>query len=172
MKTPEKTMWQIVMSNRCGWEHEAEYPNQEAAQRVLDNMRQSAEKRTELREKWLASHPQPWNEQDSHTAWVNGYSDSQTPIESFNARGWHLKEVTATPYVYRLNTLPADCVILMREIEAKVAMFGYCELSWTCTGHTRAEWQSIAAAEQLASAHPEWEVTHTSRDVTARVRAA
>ena len=172
MKTPEKTMWQIVMATRCGWEHEAEYPNQEAAQKVLDSMRQSAEDDTKKRAEWLAGHPQPWNDQDRHTAWVRGWDNILSPIESFNERGWHLKEVTATPFVYRLNTLPADSETLMREIEAKVAMFGYCELSWTCMGHTRAEWQSIAAAEQLASAHPEWEVSHTSSDVTARVRAA
>lgn len=165
MKSDKKTMFAIKKTSNFGWSHEGEYPTREAAQAVLDCMRESAKSRSAMRAEWLAAHPKPWNEADSHKAWIEGFDGSTTPIEDFESRGWHIEEIPASDQVYRLNTLPNESSTLVREIETKMEIFGNCTLSWTCTGHTRAEWQSESAASQLRKLHPEWKVVNTGYDV-------
>lgn len=154
----EKKMFAINKKSDCVWEHECEYATFAEANIALEKMRTAAIERDKKRAEWLAAHPKPWNEQDKHTVWINGYDKKQTNVEQFEDMGWHIEEIEANPIVYRLNTLPAESEPMMREIEAKMAMFGECELRWTCLGHTRAEWQTQAACEQLKKAHPEWNV--------------
>ena len=161
----DKVMFALKMTNRYGWDHECEYPTREAAQTALDKMRRGAEEQTEKMKEWLAIHPKPWDSETSTMTFISGYGSDKFPIENFNERGWYIAKIPATDRVYRLNTLPNDSVSLMEEIETKVGYFGGCTLGWTCTGHTRAEWQSEAAAEQLKKAHPEWEVTNTGYSV-------
>ena len=76
-----------------------------------------------------------------------------------------IPQASAVGVCQRLNTLPNESTTLVREIETKMAIFGNCTLSWTCTGHTRAEWQSESAASQLKKLHPEWKVVNTGYDV-------
>lgn len=165
------TMFAIKKKSYCGWEHEGEYPTREEAQAVLDTMRLNAEKRTAERAEWLAAHPKPWDDAARHKAFIEGYDSTSTPIDDFNERGWYVAEIEPTDTVYRLNTLPKDSPALVKEIETKMSIFGNCTLSWTCTGHTRSEWQSEEAAAQLKALHPEWEIFCTGYSVSMRVAA-
>ncbi len=163
--TKKPTMWRIAKTTCFGWEREGEYATREEAQSMLDEMKACADKQDAEREAWLAAHPKPWSNHDKFHASIVGYDSAKTFAEKFAEAGWHLKEVPASPSVYRLNTLPADSAALMREIEAKVALFGECSLGWSCHGHTRAEWQSAAAAAQIKAAHSEWRVVNRGHDV-------
>lgn len=172
MKPTDKlVMYTLKKKSYCGWNHEGEYATREEAQAVLDTMRLNAEKRTAQRAEWLAAHPKPWDEPTRHKAWIDGYDSSKTPIEDFEDMGWYVAEIPPSNCVFRLNTLPKDSPALVKEIEAKVAIFGDCELSWTCTGHTRAQWQSEAAAAQLKAIHPEWHIVNTGHSVSMSVAA-
>ncbi len=156
MKDEQKTMWRIAPSD-YGEDREVEYATCEEAEAALAAMKEQAAKEDEKRAEWLALHPQPWSEEEKTRAWIAGY-DRKSFVEQFEERGWHLKEVPATPDVTRLNTLPSQSPAMMREIEAKMEMFGECRIGWSCTGHTRTEWQTAAAAHEVAAAHPEWKV--------------
>lgn len=64
-------------------------------------------------------------------------------------------------YVYRLNTLLGDKnggEEKVRELDEKVAWFGEASIGWTCTGHTRANWQSDADEAWLRENRPQWTV--------------
>ena len=167
----KQTMFAVKKNSYYGYDHETEYATRNEAQAAIDAMRQNAEKRTSDRADWLAAHPKPWNEADSHKAWIEGFDGSTTPIEDFESRGWHVAEIMPTTCVYRLNTLQKDSPALVKEIETKMSIFGNCELSWTCTGHTRSEWQSEAAAVQLQAIHPEWKVVNTGYSVRMSIAA-
>lgn len=170
-KQTQKTMFAIKKRSYCGWNHECEYATREEAQAAFDKMRQYAEKRTSERADWLAAHPKPWNREEQNKAFIEDYDSIKTPLEEFDERGWYIDEIEPTNCVYRLNTLPNESPELVREIEAKVAIFGDCELSWTCHGHTRSEWQSEAAAVQLQAMHPEWRVVNTGYSVSISIAA-
>lgn len=159
----------VKKTSMCGWEHEGQFRTKKEAEMEIDAMMDSAIREDDERRKWLAAHPQPWNEQDKHTAWVNGYDCKETPIDRFNSMGWYIDCQPASCYVTRLNTLPAESEKMMKEIEFKVDGFGRCILDWSCTGHTRAYWQSEAACAQLKKLHPEWKVEVESLGYRARV---
>ena len=71
-------------------------------------------------------------------------------------------EATENASVYRLNTLLSDSRAAgqdkIKEFEEKMSYFGYCTIEWTCTGHTRARWQTESDAAWIRSHHPDYEV--------------
>ena len=74
--------------------------------------------------------------------------------------------------VYRLNTLLGDKhggEEKVRELDEKMAWFGYAEIGWTCTGHTRAEWQSAADAAWLKANRPQWEIENDGERLRLKV---
>lgn len=63
--------------------------------------------------------------------------------------------------IYRLNTLLGDKnggTEKVRELDEKMAWFGEASIGWTCTGHTRANWQSDADEAWLRENRPQWTV--------------
>lgn len=63
--------------------------------------------------------------------------------------------------VFRLNTLLSDknCgAEKVRELDEKMAWFGEASIGWTCSGHTRANWQSDADEAWLRENRPQWTV--------------
>lgn len=66
--------------------------------------------------------------------------------------------------VYRLNLLPDDksnpeaAREMVAEILEKLDWFGYVSVGWSCSGHTRARWQTDAVVAWARREHPEWEV--------------
>lgn len=77
-----------------------------------------------------------------------------------------------TSSVYRLNTLPDDKSEAAREMVAeileKLDWFGYVSVGWSCTGHTRAQWQTAAVVAWARREHPEWEVESRGWDCLIR----
>lgn len=157
MKKP--TMFTIKKTASWGSGLECEYATSEEAQAALDKMHENAVTETKKWEELMAEHPQPWDSKTQTDAFIKGYYSGKSPLDAFEENGWHIVEIPATCHVYRLNTLPKESPELVKEIEAKIALFKECDLSWTCHGHTRAEWQTEAAALQLKAIHPEWKVT-------------
>ena len=78
-------------------------------------------------------------------------------------RSFGVVAVVHSECVTRLNTLPTDSgkygEAMRREIEQVVKHYGRCFVEWSCTGHTRAAWQSAAVADWVRQAHPEWKAT-------------
>jgi hypothetical protein len=158
MNETKTKMWKVVSYQPYTWSSETEHASREEAEAELAAMRERAEARTRENEAWLKEHPKPWSEDER---WRASYLnvEGQTPLERFEELRWRVVEIEATPKVWRLNTLPHQDPETMKEIETKVRLLGRAELGWTCTGHTRAAWQTQAAAADLRAAHPEWEIT-------------
>lgn len=102
-------------------------------------------------------------QEDCRKPYYNELRDAVYAIEHWE---WG-KELLVGEYqesndICRLNTLLSDPKEAgeekRRELDEKMAFFGECEISWSCTGHTRAEWQTQADAEWLIANRPEWEV--------------
>ena len=63
--------------------------------------------------------------------------------------------------VFRLNTLLSDKnggAEKVRELDEKMEWFGVASIGWTCSGHTRAEWQSDADEAWILENRPQWTV--------------
>lgn len=94
------------------------------------------------------------------------YRDVQTAAYAVEHNKWgqelFVGEYGETNDICRLNTLLSDPKGAgeekRRELDEKMAFFGECEISWSCTGHTRAEWQTQADAEWLIANRPGWEL--------------
>ena len=162
-------VYKVKKRENYGFDHEVEYFTPQAAEAAIAKMLATAKERDVERAAWLAAHPQPWSNKDKDYAWIHGFDSKLTFEEQFNALGYYVAEQVATPTVYRLNTLPAESPELVAEIEGKVAEFGACTIDWTCTGHTRAQWQSEAACEQLKKLHPEWQVKNEGWHVSIKL---
>ena len=70
--------------------------------------------------------------------------------QDFDEAGYHPLAVEMTDTIYRLNELPSESVQLVNEIVMRLRHYDTVYLKWTCTGHTRAEWQGASAASWLA----------------------
>ena len=76
--------------------------------------------------------------------------------------------------VYRLNQLPDDKSYpegarkMVAEILEKLDWFGYVTVGWSCTGHTRAQWQTAAVVAWARREHPEWDVEDREYDCVIR----
>lgn len=156
---PENPVMWFVRSGTSndGFQLEERYIDPAEATAKIAEMRKEAEEKEAKRQKWLAENPKPWNDAQEHLVFLHCLDKNR--IELFMAQEWCEDCEPMKPVVYRLNTLPEDSANMREEIETKVNRFGECEIVWTCTGHTRTQWQSEAAAEQLRNMHPNWEVT-------------
>ena len=94
------------------------------------------------------------------------YCDVQNAAYAVEYNKWgqelFVGEYGETNDICRLNTLLSDKGGAGQEkrdeLDQKMRFFGECEISWSCSGHTRAEWQTQADAEWLIANHPDWEV--------------
>lgn len=72
--------------------------------------------------------------------------------------------------VTRLNTLPSENnwagEEMRNEIGQKIKWFGFVTVGWSCTGHTRARWQTEAVCDWVKKVHPEWKVRNNEYDCT------
>ena len=72
--------------------------------------------------------------------------------------------------VTRLNTLPSENnwagEEMRNEIDQKIKWFGFVTVGWSCTGHTRARWQTAAVCDWVKEKHPEWKVKDNEYDCT------
>lgn len=76
--------------------------------------------------------------------------------------------------VSRLNTLPLEngesAAAMRAEIQDVMDFYGHCTVSWNCSGHTRARWQTEAVCAWVEETHPEWKVENRGYDCIIRKR--
>ena len=75
--------------------------------------------------------------------------------------------------VFRLNTLLSDknCgAEKVRELDEKMAWFGEASIGWTCSGHTRANWQSDADEAWIRENRPQWTVENCGECLYIKVK--
>lgn len=75
--------------------------------------------------------------------------------------------------VFRLNTLLSDKNFgaeKVRELDEKMAWFGEASIGWTCSGHTRANWQSDADEAWIRENRPQWTVENCGECLYIKVK--
>lgn len=135
---------------------EIAYETRVEAEVAIERMRLSAIKRkheAEIR----AQYGHPWCTDDY---------ELRAP-ENFAMAGYHPISTELTDAVYRLNADISNDMDFLREVLWKLRVFGEARIRWTCTGHTRADWQGRATAAFLEHCGLECHVC-SSGDVAVR----
>lgn len=148
------------------------------------NKEEAQNKLTELKAKWeseamegstyiAATDPQLAQRMDDHNCtqedtrlpYYEKVREAHDAVERWNwSKDFIIGKWSESSSVYRLNTLPSDdstaAERLRLEIDQKMKWFGSVDMGWSCHGHTRAEWQTLAVCEWVKKEHPEWTATN------------
>ena len=129
-----KIQW--VIADNLGKECEGAYKTPAEAAVALERMRLAAMK---------SQHDAEWRKKIGQAFFTDDWD--LMAIKHFAERDWHVAERELTRDVYRLNADIAQDADFLREVLWKLR--GEVRISWTCTGHTRAEMQGAATAAFL-----------------------
>jgi len=74
------------------------------------------------------------------------------------SEGDRIEEINLDSNVWRLNSLLREDPRKVEEVELRLRVLGEARIAWTCTGHTRAAWQTAADAKWIEENRPDWKV--------------
>ena len=130
--------------------------------------------------------PVVWGVKLNNIEWMDGEFDTKEEAQAYIDNWWNkVKGTDSEKYfhwkspkvdshemhnsVYRLNTLLSESDEKVKELEKKLAIFKTVHIGWTCTGHTRAQWQTAADVEWVRKNRPQWSVEDETWSLTVSI---